>query len=275
MTHAAAVPAFGSKYTGFSSERCWTSRPNSGATLPWTGRFPYCRSTCGAAPASGSPMTPSAGNCGGNATCGSGPATSWTPTPSWRKKRRLRRQIRALPPRTALLAEDETDLLLFPPLRACWSPRGQPKEVHLSGRNARRVVFGALNLRSGHRLLLAREHQRAGDYQAFVEMVHLSYRGWPVALLQDEDPSHTAAGSVRLAELLGIQLLWLPKRSPKLNPMDTLWGQAKDVISANKQYATIDDQVERFLSHLEGLSRQEALHTAGVQSKDFWLKSVL
>jgi hypothetical protein len=199
----------------------------------------------------------------------------WTPTPSWRKKRRLRRQIRALPPRTALLAEDETDLLLFPPLRACWSPRGQPKEVPLSGRNARRVIFGALNLRTGHRLLLARERQRAVDYQAFVELVHRRYRGWPVALLQDEDSSHTAVGSVGLAEWLGIPLLWLPKRSPKLNPMDTLWGQAKDVISANKQYATIDEQVQRFLSHLEGLSPQRALHTAGVLSEDFWLKSVL
>lgn len=113
------------------------------------------------------------------------------------------------------------------------------------------------------------------DYQAFVEVVHRHYRGWPVALLQDEDPSHTAAGSVGLAETLGIQLLWLPKRSPKLNPMDTLWGQAKDVISANKQYATIDEQVERFLSHLRSLSRHEALLTAGVWSRDFWLQSVL
>ena|GEM_PF-7127472 len=41
----------------------------------------------------------------------------WTPTPSWRKKRRIRRQIRHLRPRSVLLAEDETDLLLFPLLR--------------------------------------------------------------------------------------------------------------------------------------------------------------
>ena len=80
---------------------------------------------------------------------------------------------------------------------------------------------------------------------------------------------------MELADLLGIELLWLPKRSPKLNPMDALWGQAKDIISANKQYAAIDDHVERFLNHLEGLSPQEALHTAGVLSKAFWLKSVL
>ena len=55
-------------------------------------------------------------------------------------------------------------------------------------------------------------------------------RGWHVALLLDEDPCHTAKASLRTAE--GMTLLWLPNRSPKLDPMDTLWGQGKDVISA-------------------------------------------
>jgi hypothetical protein len=180
-----------------------------------------------------------------------------------------------LPRRSVVLAEDETDLLLFPPLRGCWSPVGRPKRVLLCGRNARRTVFGALNLRTGWRLFLPREHQRAADFQVFLREVHSCYRGWHVALLLDEDPSHTAKGSARLAEGFGIDLLWLPKRCPELNPMDTLWGQAKDVISADKQYATIDEQVERFLDHVESLSIWEALHTSGVYSRDFWLRSVL
>jgi hypothetical protein len=180
-----------------------------------------------------------------------------------------------LGPRGVVLAQDETDLLLFPPLRAGWSRRGAPTEVWLTGRNARRVVFGAMNLWTGHRLFLAREHQRAGDFQAFLRLVGDRYRGWQVALLLDEDPSHTAAGSARLAAELGIDLLWLPKRSPQLNPLDTLWGQAKDVVSANKQYATIDEQVERFIGHLRGLTDHEALETSGVHSGDFWLTMAL
>jgi hypothetical protein len=174
-----------------------------------------------------------------------------------------------------VLAQDETDLLLFPPLRACWSPRGQVKRVVLSGRNARRTLFGAMSLWTGRRLFLVRQHQRATDFQAFLRLVHYHYPSWHIALLLDEDPSHTAKGSVRVAEWLDIELLWLPKRSPQLNPMDTLWGQAKDVISADKQYATIDEQVERYLRYLENLSGWEALYTAGVYSKGFWLKSVL
>jgi hypothetical protein len=174
-----------------------------------------------------------------------------------------------------LLAEDETDLLLFPPLRAGWALRGRPREIPISGKNARRVVFGAMNLRTGHRLFLVREHQRAVDFQAFLRLVHQHYRGWHVALLLDEDSSHTAGSSVELATELDIETIWLPKRSPKLNPMDHLWGDAKDEVSANKQYATIDDQVDRFLEYLTSLSAWEALTKAGVLSEKFWLRAAL
>lgn len=130
-----------------------------------------------------------------------------------------------------------------------------------------------MNLRTGARLLLARERGRSVDFQAFLEEVRWHYRGWHVALLLDEDSCHTAQASLRAAD--GMTLLWLPVRSPKLNPMDTLWGQAKDVISAGKQYATIQEQEGRFLDHLRGLSNREALHTSGVLSSKFWLRAAL
>lgn len=172
-----------------------------------------------------------------------------------------------------MLAQDETDLLLFPPLHAGWSKRGEVARVWLSGRNARRVIFGAMNLRTGARVLLPRDKGRSGDWQAFLAEVRSAYRGWHVALLLDEDPCHTAKVSLRAAE--GMTLLWLPKRAPKLNPLEGLWGEGKDVVSADKQYATIDEQVGRFLRYLRSLSNQEALHKSGVLSGRFWLRDVL
>jgi transposase len=180
-----------------------------------------------------------------------------------------------LPRRSVLLAEDETDLLLFPPLRAAWTQRGEPAAVPLSGRNARQVVFGALNLRTGTRLFLTRRRQRGDDFRAFLRLLRHHYRGWPVALLLDEDPSHTAAASRSLALNWGWRLLWLPKRAPELNPVDTLWGQGKDVISANRQYRSVEEQALRFVAYLDSLSNREALHTAGVLSERFWLARAL
>ncbi len=172
-----------------------------------------------------------------------------------------------------VLAVDETDLRLFPPLRAGWARRGEPARVVVSGHNARRVVFGALNLRTGARQFAVRGKNRAEDFQSFLRAIRSAYRGWHVALLLDEHSAHTAKDSVRAAA--GATLLWLPSRSPELNPLDTLWGQAKDVISANKQYAGVDDQAARFLAHLRALSNRRALETSGVLSKAFWLRDAL
>jgi transposase len=152
-----------------------------------------------------------------------------------------------LAPRTALLALEETDLLLLPPLRAGWARRGQPAPIPISGQNARRTVFGSLNLRTGQALFLAQKPKRAENFQAFLKRIHQHYRGWPVALLLDENSCHTAQGWRRLAHALGFQLLWLPKRSPHLNPVEHLWRDAKGVLCANYQDACLDHQVGGFI----------------------------
>lgn len=132
-----------------------------------------------------------------------------------------------------------------------------------------------MNLWTGHRVFLARTRQRAGDFQAFLRLVPDHYRGWHVALLLDANPSHTAAGSTRLAAHLGVEFLWLPKRSPQLNPLESLWGEAKDVIGANRQYATIDQQVQRFITYLMAFTDDAALATSGLLSGNFWLRKTL
>ena len=130
-----------------------------------------------------------------------------------------------------------------------------------------------MNLRTGARALRPRRKGRGGGYQAFLGEVRLAYRGWQGALLLDEGPSHAAKAPLRAAA--GMTLLWLPKRSPQVDPMGTLGGQAEGVISADKQYATIEGQGGRFLRHLRSLSNREALHTSGILSKKFWLRNAL
>jgi hypothetical protein len=69
--------------------------------------------------------------------------------------------------RSVVLGEDETNLRIFPPRRAAWSLRGESAEVLLSGWNAKRVIFGAMHLRTGTGLFLARARDRSADFQAF------------------------------------------------------------------------------------------------------------
>jgi DDE superfamily endonuclease len=177
-----------------------------------------------------------------------------------------------LPPRSAKLAEDETDLRLFPPLHAGWARRGAEAPVPITGRNAKRVLFGAINIETGRRLFLPCRQKHGLDFEEFLEEIRYDYRGREVALLLDEDSSHTAEDSQDTAAELGIELLWLPKRSPHLNPMDHLWRHGKEVMSVNHQYVSIDIQVDWFIAYLSSLSAYEALKKAGIFSEDFWLK---
>jgi transposase len=174
-----------------------------------------------------------------------------------------------------LLFEDETILRLFPVLRRAWSLRGEQASIPITGENAKRVLFGTINLRTGHRIVLRRPNLRQEHFQAFLRRLRRCYPARQIWLLLDEAPSHVAAKSQALAETLDIVLLWLPKQCPELNAMDHLWRELKDDISANYQFKSIDEHADFAEQWVQSLSNTEALRKAGMLSKNFWLKSFL
>jgi transposase len=188
-----------------------------------------------------------------------------------RRLRAIRKKFKALPAGCVKLFEDETDLLLFPPLRAGWFLRGKPAEVPISGENAKRTVFGVLNIETGHRLFVSRAGACAVDYQALLPLIRDEYRGKRIVVLLDGASRHTAQQSEERTAELGIETIWLPTRCANINPMDRLWRWGKEKICANRQHGCIDQQAKRFIEYLLGLSAQEALRKAGILSGNFWL----
>ncbi len=63
--------------------------------------------------------------------------------------------------------------------------------------------------------------------------------------------------------------MWLPERAAEPNPMDTLSGQAKGVVAANKQDATIEDRVNRPLPSGEsrGPAQAEGSRASGTRPR--------
>ena len=180
-----------------------------------------------------------------------------------------------MPADAVLLFEDETILRLFPVLRRAWSLRGEQAVVPITGRNDKRVLFGTINLRTGHRIVLRLRNMRQESFQSFLLLLRRSYPGRAVWLLLDEAPCHIAPQSQVLAATLNIEMVWLPKQCSELNGMDHLWREVKDDISANYQFSYIDEHACYVEDYLFKLSKREALHRAGVLSKNFWLKSFL
>ena len=183
--------------------------------------------------------------------------------------------MKQLPAGAVLLAQDETILRLFPVLRRAWSLRGEQAKVYITGRNAKRVLFAAINLRTGHRLVMRRTRMRQGDFQEFLRLVRRRYGRRPVWMLLDEAPCHVAKRSLSLAAQLDIRFTFLPKQCSELNAMDQLWKELKGQISANYQYASIDHHAKQAEEWLMSLSQRQALRKAGVLSKNYWLRSFL
>jgi transposase len=179
-------------------------------------------------------------------------------------------------PGDVLLFTDATRLRLFPPLRAAWARTGEQAVVPVTGRNDKRVLFGALNVRTGHRVVVRWPRETGPGARALWRELRRRYRRAPtIWLLLDQGPAHTAGPTQRLAAELGIELVWLPKQWPELNGMDQLWRELKRLVAANRQAATSDQLAQQAEDWLLGLSPREARTKAGIRSPHFWLRRVL
>ena len=178
-----------------------------------------------------------------------------------------------MPPGAVLLFEDETVLRLLTVLRRAWALRGEQAKIGITGRNAKRVLFGTITLRTGHRILHRAPNMRQEHFHVFLYRLRRSYPGHPIWLLLDEAPCHTAGKSQALARQLDIVLVWLPTQCSELNAMDQLWRELKGKISANYQYSTIDEHTAYAEAWVRALTCTQALRKASILAKTFWLKS--
>jgi hypothetical protein len=166
---------------------------------------------------------------------------------------------------------DATIITEVPPLRAAYAPIGAQATVPITGNHARRTIFGAINIGTGHLELLITSVWEALTWQAFLRQIRSAWRGWRIVLFIDRGSPHTAAASRELAMNLGIELRWLPVAVPELNAVEGLWRNGKDQALANRSTDSIDDSADALCHYLLGLSPRQRLKAAGVLSGKFWL----
>jgi hypothetical protein len=175
-----------------------------------------------------------------------------------------------------LLFTDWTLLRLFPPLRAMWAEVGTQAKVPITGQNARRVLFGTINVRTARRTVHIGRGVGTREVQAFLRALRRAYRrAGTIWLLADRASGHTAQATLALASELRIEFVWLPKQWSELNAMDQLWKGLKHDVAANRQAASIDDLADRASQWVLNLTPAQARQKAGMASSTFWLRSLL
>jgi DDE superfamily endonuclease len=180
-----------------------------------------------------------------------------------------------MPARAVLLFEDETILRLLPEIRRAWSLRGQQAQIPITGQNAKGVLFGTLNPRTGHRIVARSPSMRQSYFQKFLRLLRQSYPGRQIWLVLDKASCHTTPKSQALAKSLDIVLIWLPKQWSELNGMDQLWRGLKTEISANVQFKNIEDQATAAQRWILSLNKTQALRQAGTLAENVWLRAFL
>jgi transposase len=74
-----------------------------------------------------------------------------------------------------------------------------------------------------------------------------------------------------LAQELHIELVWLPKQCPNLNPVEHLWRELKGRLAANRQFESIEEELRQAEAWVQQLTGPQTFRKAGLCSPTFWL----
>lgn len=144
-------------------------------------------------------------------------------------------------PSAILVGEDECEVELLATVRAMWQRVRTQVRLPTPGKNAKRAVFGALNLRTGcwHYQVSARK--RSVEFTAFLGTLLTSYAiGTIYVILDNATIHHSQVTLTWLAAHPRLQLAYLPTYAGhRLNPVEKVWWQLKRTIAANRNFTDL------------------------------------
>lgn len=126
---------------------------------------------------------------------------------------------------------------VHPPLRRCWMRRGQRKHFPAPGSPRYHHVFGALNWRTQNVNWITAHRKNTDSFIAFLEhLLTVCYPTQRLVLVLDNASYHKSYAALATLSLFQdrLQVIWLPKYCPYLNPIERFWLQLKNRASANQ-----------------------------------------
>src|SRR5947209_11484934 len=166
----------------------------------------------------------------------------------------LRVLLRDLPDDETAVFQDEADVNLNPDIGCMWMYRGQQAKVVTPGDNAKCYLAGSLHWRTG--VLFTTEGPKR-DAALFVRHLHelrrklRRYR--KIHVICDNAKFHHDCWAVwEFCAQYGdrVELHFLPKYAPELNPIERIWGVLHEQITRNHQCQSIEELVDLVLAWL-------------------------
>jgi transposase len=178
----------------------------------------------------------------------------WAKAAKTRRLNRIQQLLTTLPRREAAFYEDEVDIHLNPKLGLDWMVRAQQKEVPTPGKNQKRYLAGALDVRT--RLVIWVEGTRKTSY-LFLDLLDRLVQQYPQArrlhVILDNYRIHSS--EIAQAALAGylagrVQLHFLPPYCPDHNQIERVWQDLHANVTRNhrcKSMAALMEHVRYYL----------------------------
>lgn len=154
-------------------------------------------------------------------------------------------------PQGQVLAVDEMSLYFQATTTRVWSPCGQTPRVRVSGQRDHVHLYGAVNLKTGHEVVLPCAGLNSDTTVAFVREVLTAYPSQALLLLWDRAPWHRG-DAVRhvLTAAERVVTVFFPPACPHLNPQEHVWSQARAAVSHNHTMTDFGRLRDAFLGYL-------------------------
>lgn len=150
-----------------------------------------------------------------------------------------------------IIALDEMSLYFQATTTRVWSPVGQTPLVRVSPQRAHVHFCGAVNLGTGHELVVPMLEQTSQATADFLGDLLLCYPTQPVLLLWDRATWHKGVPVQTLLEANPrLETVFFPPACPHLNPQEHVWSQARAAVSHNHTYPTFEQLKGAFLAFL-------------------------
>ena len=185
----------------------------------------------------------------------------WPKAAKSRRLRQLQSLIATLPRRERVFYEDEVDIHLNPKIGLDWMVSGQQKEVLTPGKNEKRYLAGALDVRTG--VVIWVEGERKTSY-LFLDLLDRLRREYPQArclhLICDNYRIHKS--DIVYAALKGylagkIILHFLPPYCPDDNKIERVWEDLHADVTRNHRQPNMTKLMEAVHYHLRKRNRQQ------------------
>jgi transposase len=183
----------------------------------------------------------------------------WHKATKTRRLRQLRALIATLPHRERVFYEDEVDIHLNPKIGCDWMVSGQQKEVPTPGKNEKRYLAGALDVRTG--LLIWVEGERKTSY-LFLDLLDQLRKQFPgsgcLHLILDNYRIHKS--EIVLAALGGylagkVKLHFLPPYCPDHNKIERVWQDLHANVTRNHRQPNMTKLMEAVRYYLHKRNR--------------------